>query len=253
MKYKKGEFVTVPNRSHLHRLSSSAQSLFLWICIYADDDGVCYPSRSTLAKKMNCGVRTIDNYLKELVEEGFVVKTNREFNKEKQSNVYQIIVFEGGSADSALGSAKNDTTPSAESAHRTKSNITKPTELASCSLAQLGDENNKGDNIIYTPTNDDGDEISPRKPAQNFAVEKRVFHKFKEMCENKVGETPMPAKGWQLKHIRQALASGFSENRLYDVFEEWFDSGHEDQLLNVHSALSAHFLNLYKMKYPVRS
>lgn len=134
MKYQKGTFITVPNIQKLQELPPAAQALFMWLCSYADNDGVCFPSRKKLAHNLHCSVRTIDAHLKILQELGFIEKTNRINNNEKQSNLYQLLIIgseniAGGSAKSALGSAKNDTTPGAKSAHRTKSIITKPTEL----------------------------------------------------------------------------------------------------------------------------
>lgn len=125
MRYEKGNFITVPNRKYLQNLSATAQALFVWICNYADDDGICFPSRSTLAKKLNTSDRTVDTYLKELEEKGFIKKTNRFYENEKISNEYQLLIIEGGSEKSSLGSEKNDPTPSEKSSHRTKTNITK--------------------------------------------------------------------------------------------------------------------------------
>lgn len=132
MKYVKGDFILVPNKSVLTELSATAQTLFLWLCGYADDDGICFPSRATLANNLSCSSRTVDVYIKELVDKGVIKKVNRVSGNEKQSNLYQILIVEkeGGRANSALPRAKNNTTPRANSAHRTITNRTITTQQA---------------------------------------------------------------------------------------------------------------------------
>lgn len=129
MKYKKGEFITVPNIHQLTSVSATAQALFLWLCSYADEEGICFPSRTTLASNLNCSVRTVDSYLAELVDFGFLQKEERYSNNKQTSNKYQILLLEGCKkqhpprADSAP-------TPVQKTAHRTKPILTKPNELA---------------------------------------------------------------------------------------------------------------------------
>lgn len=127
MKYRKGEFVIVPNTQELDKVSATAQALFVWICVYADNDGICFPSRSKLASNLNCSVSTVDTYIKELVDCGFITKTNRKRDNEKITNLYQIVLR--GSVKSTLGSVKNSPRGSVKSTHRTISNRTISTQL----------------------------------------------------------------------------------------------------------------------------
>ena len=108
MKYEKGTFVIVPNLKYLKGLPCEAVSLFVYICSYADDDGVCYPSRNRLSKDMSVTPKTVDKYLLLLVEKGFITKTTRKDSETggNKSNLYQIENI------SNYPSVKNDTTPS---------------------------------------------------------------------------------------------------------------------------------------------
>lgn len=111
MKYEKGSFITVPNTEMLSSLPSQAQTLFMWLCFYANQEGTCFPSRSTLAKK--CGwnkSNTVDKWIKVLIQAEIIEKDKR-FNKNEQlSNNYSIII--GGVAPAnGLGSPRKRTTP----------------------------------------------------------------------------------------------------------------------------------------------
>lgn len=92
MKYEKGTFVIVPNLERLDVLPALGQALFVWLCKYADQDGICFPSRKKLAGHLSCDIRTIDKHLGFLEELGFISKTKRqkEGTKENMSNLYQI-------------------------------------------------------------------------------------------------------------------------------------------------------------------
>ena len=94
MKYKKGTFVVVPNIDVLDNKPSELQTLFMWICVYSDDDGICYPSRKTLANKCGVSIKTIDKYMKELESLELLQKTLRkkENSKQNKSNLYQICI-----------------------------------------------------------------------------------------------------------------------------------------------------------------
>lgn len=114
MKYEKGSFIIVPNRASVLGVSGMSQALYMWLCFHANQDGECFPSRSTLAEYLHCSVRSIDEYIKELSEAGLVIKENR-FNDNEQSTNKYILPLWGGvkfappRANSAL--------PRANSAH----------------------------------------------------------------------------------------------------------------------------------------
>lgn len=105
--------------------------------------------------------------------------------------------------------------------------------------------------IESVPVTEDGDEVSPRKTkgALAWVVERRVFKRFSDLCKKHLNQEPQPPQIWQLKQIKTVMASGFTEQKLEGVFEEWFTVAKDTDILNIHKALSATFLNEYKMKY----
>lgn len=118
MRYQKGTFVTVPNIDSLDILPAAAQALFMWLCKYADDEGICFPSRKKLAGHLGTTMPTIDKHLLFLEETGFITKTLRKKkgSNENMSNLYQIELVD-------YPSKENRTTPSKEILPVTKPSI----------------------------------------------------------------------------------------------------------------------------------
>lgn len=124
-KYTKGSFVTIPNKEYLRGKKSEIQSLFFWLCEHADDEGICYPTRKTLSEESGVGIRTLDDCLNVLIQDGVLVKTHRRKldSKEFSSNLYQIMLVEGVVSKKTLPSVKKDTTPSVKKDAETQSII----------------------------------------------------------------------------------------------------------------------------------
>lgn len=97
MKYEKRTFTITPNKEHLRGKPPEMLAVYFWICDRADEQGLCFPSRAKIAD--DCGiksVRTIDKYIKELVDMGILVKTVRKTpgEMENTSNLYQIMLLD---------------------------------------------------------------------------------------------------------------------------------------------------------------
>jgi hypothetical protein len=113
MKYQPGTFTVIPNKEYLKEKPPILQCLFFWLCQHSDEKGVCFPSRSTLAKEVGCDIRSIDKYIKIMESDNILKKTTR-FNKRKKkndSNLYQIMLSEPislGSESNTLGSESNE-------------------------------------------------------------------------------------------------------------------------------------------------
>lgn len=90
MKYQKGSFILAPNKHVLDGQPPIVQTVFVWICSYANEDGECWPSRSLLARNASCSVDSVDNAIKKLVELGLLEKTSRTDGESKITNLYQI-------------------------------------------------------------------------------------------------------------------------------------------------------------------
>lgn len=86
------------------------QSIYLSLCSKANDKGISYPSRRGLSKTAGCGLGSVDKYLKQLEDEGFIKKTHqiKDGTKEFTSNLYQILV-QPDTENNATPGIENDT------------------------------------------------------------------------------------------------------------------------------------------------
>ena len=90
MKYEKGNFILVPNKSELKKLDAQSQVLFMWLCSFTDEKGQCYPSVNRLAECCGLSRKTIIERVKVLIDKGFITKSYRFTDNSQQSNLYQI-------------------------------------------------------------------------------------------------------------------------------------------------------------------
>lgn len=124
MKYVKDSFVTVPNKHVLKGMSPMAQSIFFWICSFADGNGKCFPSRKMLAELTASSTRSVDRAIVSLEEIGILKKEARTDGNGQTSNLYQIhVVGEGGRQKEHTPLDKNDTGPLDKNDTRIQSNI----------------------------------------------------------------------------------------------------------------------------------
>lgn len=94
MKYKKGTFITVPNRDVLFGIKGDTQSVYIWICRHADDDGICFPSINRLAKCSGVSKSRTKKCIKELEEKKLITKEQRKNKDNYKSNLYQIQIVD---------------------------------------------------------------------------------------------------------------------------------------------------------------
>ncbi|MBK2259577.1 helix-turn-helix domain-containing protein [Francisella philomiragia] len=74
---------------------SSAKLVLIILSNYANDDGVSYPSYSTLMEKTSCSRDTINRSIKYLIEHGYITLVDSDFipkKYDKKQNCYQINV-----------------------------------------------------------------------------------------------------------------------------------------------------------------
>lgn len=95
-KYKKGTFVIVPNLELLNGKPAVYQAIFMWLNKYADEDGICFPTRAKLATNVGSTKETVDKYIALMEEDGIITKTIRRKagSKENTSNLYQINILD---------------------------------------------------------------------------------------------------------------------------------------------------------------
>jgi hypothetical protein len=126
MRYEKGNFITVPNKSELKKLDAQSQVLFMWICSFTDEKGQCYPSVNRLAECCGLSRKTIIERVKILIDKGFLTKFHRFSDNSQQSNLYQIHLLPSvPDTPPSVGVGKKVVQlvhpPSATGTHRTKS------------------------------------------------------------------------------------------------------------------------------------
>ena len=127
MKYEKGNFILVPNKSELKKLDAQSQVLFMWLCSFTDEKGQCYPSVSRLAECCGLSRKTIIERVKILIDKGFLTKSHRFVENSQQTNLYQIHLLPSvADTPPSVGQVKKGVSqilpPSVPATHRTKSN-----------------------------------------------------------------------------------------------------------------------------------
>lgn len=212
MKYKKGTFVVVPNIDILAGKNTEIQTLFMWLCIFADENGQCFPSRKLLAQRCGLGIRTIDKYIDLLVELKLVDKKKR-FNKKKNefsSNLYQVVI------PPALPSATDDTTPSATNIPITISN-TNYTQLSVVPVATAKVEVKKTKKQIREESpfifKEELEALwnsgwKPKKIIYNYFVRKNIVHENVKQFDSAVARYLRPAQaleGYSSKQIESVM------------------------------------------------
>lgn len=131
MKYEKGNFITVPNKSELKKLDAHSQVLFMWLCSFTDEKGQCYPSVNRLAECCGLSRKTIIDRVKILIDRGFLTKIPRFSDNAQQSNLYQIHLLPSATdTPPSVGEEKKVVhgthPPSEQNTHRTKITELKP-------------------------------------------------------------------------------------------------------------------------------
>lgn len=71
------------------KIGAIGLSVYNALCFYANQEGQCYPSIKTIAKKLNVSAPTIHKYLKKLEKYKLIKIINRQ--KENQSNIYTLV------------------------------------------------------------------------------------------------------------------------------------------------------------------
>lgn len=97
MKYIKGDYFIVPNRDFLRGKPANYRSVYVALCVYANEDGECFPSIKTICETASVSKNNLKSIIDQMVADGVLAKTNRMDGKENKSNLYQIMLMGGGS------------------------------------------------------------------------------------------------------------------------------------------------------------
>jgi hypothetical protein len=152
-------------------ISPRAKNLYCILWTYADrKDGSCYPSVTTLAKRVGVSRANTHKLINELLDIGAIEKKNRYKDNAKQTNLYFLktsnpyiksdTTTSSSIADDTRGSIADDTRVVSETVHRTITNELKPIDVDSPQLNKIDEEvlrNRKAlykvfcDELGYTP------------------------------------------------------------------------------------------------------
>ena len=67
-----------------------AKALYSYLKIFANSEGVCWPSRDKMARDLGIGVHRLDKCMKVLIENGIVEKTRTASGNIKNRNIYKV-------------------------------------------------------------------------------------------------------------------------------------------------------------------
>ena len=150
-----------------------AKALYSYLKIFANSEGVCWPSRDKMARDLGIGVHRLDKCMKVLIENGIVEKTRTASGNIKNRNTYKVHdcirnidhrLDEGGLDEGGLDEGNhsnnisiNNTNINNTSINNNSNNINTPSDDSSTK-----DDNNNIFNTTSTTTvrreNNQGDE-----------------------------------------------------------------------------------------------
>lgn len=86
-------------QAYASKLKSRALSVLLYLIDRSNKELTCFPAIPTMAEQLHISVSTVKRALRELLESGYIKKDARyrEKNKGQTSNLYTLVLFEGGS------------------------------------------------------------------------------------------------------------------------------------------------------------
>jgi len=70
---------------------------------YADSDGLCWPARGTLAKRLNCSTDTVDRWVNHLIKAGAITVYKRKSENSSVPNLTNHYVVNRGRSKDAAG------------------------------------------------------------------------------------------------------------------------------------------------------
>jgi len=73
--------------------NSGARFVLLILANYANEEGFCYPSRETIARKTSMTSRAVQNHLNWLIAHGYITAENRRSKGKQSTNLYRLKIF----------------------------------------------------------------------------------------------------------------------------------------------------------------
>ncbi len=86
-------------QAYASKLKSRALSVLIYLIDRSNKELTCFPAIPTMAEQLHISVSTVKRALHELLDSGYIKKDFRfrEKNKGQTSNLYTLVLFEGGS------------------------------------------------------------------------------------------------------------------------------------------------------------
>jgi hypothetical protein len=106
-----GAFAIVPEWLIDSGVSDRALRTYVVLARYADADGVGFPSRTTLAKRVGKSVDTVDRALAELVDVGAIVVDRRDEQGRQTTNEYRLAFVRPRGRRNAADEGRTDAAP----------------------------------------------------------------------------------------------------------------------------------------------
>lgn len=200
MRYQRGSFVVVPSKEVLRGMPVPAQALYMWLCAYANETGECFPARSTLARDLDCSLNTVDRFTQLLIDRGLLKVEKRFKNNEKITNLYTLLIVDGGSPTDEQPSPTDEQGVAPQIDIELYPVLTQPTYLCESEIREEND---------FSYENDE--ESKKRRSTAKYPHSKEVFSWF-----------PRPQKSWtlnttELKHAELLWERG--EKRVKAVLD----------------------------------
>ena len=203
-------FVITPKNLALDMtICHGALRLHIVIGTFADNEGRAYPSRAKLARLMQCSVRTIDKWLRELVDHGAVTIAHRYKTGTRimTSSLYTLTHVARRHASRVLALA---TEPPAEPEPEPAPGVAHETAPPPCSplRTELEPENYNHSSSTSTPT---GADTRPTPSTHSVPVARPIFDRARRQPATNPGNLHPAARRnlrQRLQHIGRLLAAG---------------------------------------------
>lgn len=94
--------------------NSGARFVLLILANYADESGVCYPKRETIARKTSMTTRAVQNHLNWLIEHGYITSESRRYMGKQSSNLFRLKIFADFQSENFSAQSENSSPCDAE-------------------------------------------------------------------------------------------------------------------------------------------
>jgi DNA-binding Lrp family transcriptional regulator len=236
MRYRKGTFITVPNKDFLIGLDPQSQVLYMWLQSFANDNGECYPAIDTLADCCGMSRDTVIRRLEKLTEMGLITKQNQYIDNKQTTNLYTLELVDRGSTQQPTGS-HTATHGGSREQHRTQSIGTQSNIYINSTKENKSTKVDSGNNLTsadnysaglrVVPTHEEtGEPLRERKPKskQQFGNSTmRMVRRFTAKVEEMAGVAP-PVSNKQFFTVQNAAKKHeLDEDAFVDLFDFFFN------------------------------